>query len=582
MADITNAINDFKTAANGEAVRDSFVATINLVNDDNIRLLNIIGNVDLPAVASAAEVATTKAAQAATSASKAATSASSVDSKVASAQTAATQAATSATTATNAENTAVTKAGEASTSSTNATTKASEAATSAANALASANMATTKASQAAISASNAEASAKSIGNAEINTTTKASEANASAIAAAESAANAEAAVGVTTEERNTWNAKQNALGFTPEDSSKKGFSNGYAALGADGKVPLTQLPEIGTGSGNMLKSVYDTTNNGVVDNAEKVNGLTVEKAVPSDAKFTDTVYTHPDFNANVNGLYKVTINAQGHVTAVTAVTAADIVALGIPSEDMTATEVLTALKTVDGHGSGLDSDLLDGKEASEFALLSHGTHVTYGDSTTALTSGGTGVVGSAGTLARSDHTHALPSYPDLATHASAAGLHTTTEKQTEWNKNTTDIVLLQQQSGSLSANDTNVRREVLDIKLKLDEMNVVEYLNKTGIGFFDLFEDTSNVNTTSTTATVASTDVVFTETQLLQMLSQTFDNFTTLELAIYDLLRETFTVTPAISNSPTISMNITPGSRTVGEKFYYGGEIYTITNVVVS
>ena len=43
MADITNAINDFKTAANGEAVRDSFVATINLVNDDNV---NIIGKLN--------------------------------------------------------------------------------------------------------------------------------------------------------------------------------------------------------------------------------------------------------------------------------------------------------------------------------------------------------------------------------------------------------------------------------------------------------------------------------------------------------------------------------------------------------
>jgi len=49
---------------------------------------------------------------------------------------------------------------------------------------------------------------------------------------------------------------------------------------------------------------------------------------------------------------------------------------------------------------------LDGKAAS-----SHGTHVTYGAATTALTSGGTGAIGSASTLARSDHTHTLPAYP---------------------------------------------------------------------------------------------------------------------------------------------------------------------------
>ena len=49
----------------------------------------------------------------------------------------------------------------------------------------------------------------------------------------------------------------------------------------------------GLGSGDMLKATYDTNNSGVVDNAEKVNGLTVLTAVPSGAVFTDTIYTHP-------------------------------------------------------------------------------------------------------------------------------------------------------------------------------------------------------------------------------------------------------------------------------------------------
>lgn len=44
------------------------------------------------------------------------------------------------------------------------------------------------------------------------------------------------------------------------------------------------------GGGDMLKSVYDTNGNGIVDNAEKVNGHTVEKDVPEDAAFTDTTY----------------------------------------------------------------------------------------------------------------------------------------------------------------------------------------------------------------------------------------------------------------------------------------------------
>lgn len=47
------------------------------------------------------------------------------------------------------------------------------------------------------------------------------------------------------------------------------------------------------GTGDMLKSEYDKNGNGIVDNAEKVNGFTVETNVPANAKFTDTIYTHP-------------------------------------------------------------------------------------------------------------------------------------------------------------------------------------------------------------------------------------------------------------------------------------------------
>ena len=52
------------------------------------------------------------------------------------------------------------------------------------------------------------------------------------------------------------------------------------------------------GYGDMLKTVYDSNNNGVVDNAEKVNGHTVAVDVPADAKFTDTVYEHPTTAGN--------------------------------------------------------------------------------------------------------------------------------------------------------------------------------------------------------------------------------------------------------------------------------------------
>jgi len=571
MADITNALNEFKTAPNGESVRDAFVETMTLVNNDNIMIAGEYA--EIVAVAGQLQPAVTTATNAATLASQKAEE------------------------ATNAAVTATTKAGEAITAKDIAVTKAGEATTAATtvvdirdeilpklnnidqkvmDATNAANLATTKAGESSASATTSSDQALIATNAATTATTKASEANQSAIDAANSAAEA-AGSSVSPEEKAIWNAKQEAIGFTPENIANKGQINGYAVLDGDGKVPLTQLPEIGTGSGDMLKSIYDTNQNGIVDNAEKVNGLTVETAVPINAVFTDTVYTPPStYSADI-----IVDGTTNKVLTTTLKTKLDGIEDGATA-DQTAAEILTDIKTVDGEGSGLDSDLLDGKHANEFALSSHGTHVTYADTTTALVSGGTGVVGTSGDLAREDHTHFLPAYPDLAGHVAAAGLHTTTEKQTEWSKNTTDIVLLQQQSGTLGANDAAVRREVLDIKLKLDEMNVVEYLNKTGIGFFDLFEDSTNIDTANTTAVMASTDITFTGTQVLQMKSQNFSDFTNVELAIYDLLREKFMVTVAVSNSPTISMNITPGSRTIGEKFYHNGEVYTITNVVAS
>lgn len=67
--------------------------------------------------------------------------------------------------------------------------------------------------------------------------------------------------------------------------------NSSAALSAkQGKVLKDLVDSKGTGNGDMLKSVYDTDGDGVVDNAEKVNGKTVEANVPADAKFTDTTY----------------------------------------------------------------------------------------------------------------------------------------------------------------------------------------------------------------------------------------------------------------------------------------------------
>ncbi len=93
----------------------------------------------------------------------------------------------------------------------------------------------------------------------------------------------------------------------------------------------------------------------------------------TEEKHTDTVYTHPSYTAKSNGLYKVTVDSKGHVSGTTAVSKADITALGIPSTNTTystgtaSTSGLTKLYT--GTGTATDGTMtqsaiksaLDGK-----------------------------------------------------------------------------------------------------------------------------------------------------------------------------------------------------------------------------
>lgn len=52
----------------------------------------------------------------------------------------------------------------------------------------------------------------------------------------------------------------------------------------------------------MDKSVYDSNGDGVVDNAKKVNNHTVEKDVPSNAVFTDTVYDDTELRNKIGDM----------------------------------------------------------------------------------------------------------------------------------------------------------------------------------------------------------------------------------------------------------------------------------------
>lgn len=69
-------------------------------------------------------------------------------------------------------------------------------------------------------------------------------------------------------------------------------------------------------------------------------------------------YSHPAYPAKGSGLYKVTVDATGHVSAVSAVTKADITALGIPAQD-TNTTYGVATQSANGLMSASDKKKLD-------------------------------------------------------------------------------------------------------------------------------------------------------------------------------------------------------------------------------
>lgn len=101
---------------------------------------------------------------------------------------------------------------------------------------------------------------------------------------------------------------------------------------------------------------------------EKVNAHannTVVHVTQSDKDKWNALYSTPLANGTPS---KLTIGGAASIGVSNAAARADH-----KHEMPTATDVLNALKSVDGAGSGLDADLLDGKEGSAYALLSGGT-----------------------------------------------------------------------------------------------------------------------------------------------------------------------------------------------------------------
>lgn len=72
----------------------------------------------------------------------------------------------------------------------------------------------------------------------------------------------------------------NALGYTPEDASKKGASNGYAPLDSASKVPAANLPS--------ALAVGAISNQGSYDSAKALSGIAISKELGTHFKFANS------------------------------------------------------------------------------------------------------------------------------------------------------------------------------------------------------------------------------------------------------------------------------------------------------
>ena len=108
-----------------------------------------------------------------------------------------------------------------------------------------------------------------------------------------------------------------------------------------------------------------------------------------------TYYTHPSYTAKSSGLYKVTVDSTGHVSATTAVTKADITGLGIPGSD---TNTWRPLGTGASDAcAGNDSRLSNARPASDvYSWAKASSKPSYSWSE---------ITGKPGSFTPSSHTH---------------------------------------------------------------------------------------------------------------------------------------------------------------------------------
>ena len=147
-------------------------------------------------------------------------------------------------------------------------------------------------------------------------------------------------------------------------------SGNVLVVGSDGKIPSSVLPDIAITDTYVVSSqaamLALTAQKGDLAVRTDVSKNFILKATPASTLSnwveleTPEAYVHPTFTERASGLYKITVNNNGHVTGATAVTKADITALGIPGQDTTYTLPKATASTLGGVKIGDGLSVSDG------------------------------------------------------------------------------------------------------------------------------------------------------------------------------------------------------------------------------
>lgn len=121
------------------------------------------------------------------------------------------------------------------------------------------------------------------------------------------------------------------------------------------------VPETRKVNGKQLKADITLTQDDIGDGTTYKRYSQTEKTKLAGIAEGANKYVHPSYTAKSSGLYKITIDATGHVSAVTAVTKADITGLGIPAQD---TQYQPATESANGLMSSADKKKLNAIDSS--------------------------------------------------------------------------------------------------------------------------------------------------------------------------------------------------------------------------